>query len=74
MIEDASSAFGEKAGGRRTGSIGDYGILGFEDGSAITGYGGGVVLTNDEYSYRKIKYWAGGSDAQAPWNQHEEPG
>ena len=40
----------------------------------MSGFGGGAVLTNDLYEYRKIKYWSEGSKATPAWNQHDELG
>lgn len=80
LIEDASESLGARVdcrdGGKDdlTGSVGDYGILDFESGRIITGSTGGMLLTNDYYSYRKAKYWSLSSQAVAPWHQHEELG
>ena len=80
LIEDASESLGarvdcgDKGEGSFTGAIGDYGVLDFGEGRIITGSTGGMLLTNDDYSYRKAQYWALGSCARAPWHQHEELG
>lgn len=80
LIEDASESFGARvdcADGKKeslTGSIGDYGVLDFSEDRIITGSTGGMLLTNDCYSYRKVRHWTLGSMAAAPWYQHEELG
>ena len=80
LIEDASESLGARVNcinggkGALTGSVGDYGILDFGSGRIVTGFAGGMLLTNDYYSYRKAKYWASNSAAAVPWNQYEELG
>ncbi len=80
LIEDASDSLGARVDcvdggkGSLTGSIGDYGILDFGCGRIATGFSGGMLLTDDHYSCKKAQYWASGSHAASPWNQHEELG
>lgn len=86
LIEDASESLGAQCwdgsgmpdsgsgAWRQTGSFGDYGVLSFGKNKIITGGSGGMLLTNDHYSYKKAQSWAVHADAPAPWNQHEELG
>ena len=78
LIEDASCSLGAKVTNRFAstfvGTIGDYGIFGFDKGSIITGYGGAMLVVDDLYSYHKAKYWAEGSYAPRLWPQHNELG
>jgi len=80
LIEDASESLGARIdcrdGGKCSlaGSVGDYGILDFGAGRIIAGSSGGMLLTNDYYSYRKAQYWSSNSRAAVPWQQHEELG
>ncbi len=74
LIEDASESLGAKINGKQTGSFGDYGILSFGSEKIITGSVGGMLLTDDSYSSKKVRSLASHSRAAAPWYQHEEPG
>ena len=74
LIECAGDALGANCNeGKKAGTVGDYGVLDFGAGKII-GAAGGAVIVGDKYSYDKAKYWATGSQAAVPWNQHEEFG
>lgn len=72
LIEDASESLGAAVGGKKTGSFGDYGVLSFDSDKIITGFAGGILLTNDHYNAQKVRSWS--SQSAAPWNQHDELG
>ena len=86
LIEDAAESLGarcwdgsgepdrEKGAWRQTGSFGDYGVLSFGKDKIVTGGSGGMLLTNNFYSYKRAQNWASQAKASAPWNQHEELG
>ena len=74
LIEDAAESLGAAAGGRQTGSFGDYGIISFNGNKIITGSSGGMLLCNDAYSADKARKWSTQSRESAPWYQHEELG
>ncbi len=74
IIEDAAESLGAVYKGKRTGGIGDYGIISFNGNKIITGSSGGMLLCNDRYSIEKARKWATQSRERTPWYQHEELG
>ncbi len=74
LIEDASECPGASVNGKRAGSFGDYGMIGFGEESIIPVGVGSMLLVDDDYSARKVRYWSAGAHADAKWNQHEELG
>ena len=56
VVEDAAQAIGAGYKGRKAGSIGDVGCLSFFPSKNLGGFGdGGMVTTNDQNLYEKIK-------------------
>jgi dTDP-4-amino-4,6-dideoxygalactose transaminase len=56
VIEDAAQAIGAMYKGRMAGTIGDYGCFSFFPSKNLGCFGdGGLVTTNDEAKYKKIK-------------------
>jgi dTDP-4-amino-4,6-dideoxygalactose transaminase len=55
VIEDAACAVGSLYKGRHAGTFGDAGCFSFHPRKAITTGEGGMVITNDEEIYKKIK-------------------
>lgn len=55
VIEDAAQAFGASFGGRKTGTLGDLGILSFGRGKNLSTLGGGAILTDDDILARHIE-------------------
>ncbi len=74
LIEDAAESLGASYKGKRTGSIGDYGIISFNGNKIITGSCGGMLLTDDGRGAAKARKWSAQSRESAPWYQHEELG
>lgn len=74
MIEDAAESFGATYKGVQTGNFGTYNIISFNGNKIITGSAGGMLLTNDEESARKVRKWSTQAKENAPWYQHVELG
>ena len=56
VVEDCAQAIGAEYKGKKVGSLGDAGCLSFSPGRNLGCYGdGGMVVTNDEEIYRKVK-------------------
>lgn len=56
VIEDAAQSIGAEYKGYKAGSMGNLGIFSFFPSKNLGGYGdGGMVITNDEDLYKKIK-------------------
>ncbi len=56
LIEDAAESLGSKIGTQHLGTIGDMGVLSFNGNKIITSGSGGMVLTKDEETAKKIKH------------------
>jgi perosamine synthetase len=56
VIEDAAEAHGAEVSGSRVGGLGDAGVFSFYGNKIITSGEGGMVTTNDEELYNKMRY------------------
>lgn len=74
LIEDAAEALGSEYRGRRCGTFGDISVLSFNANKVITTSGGGMILTDDERTRDKIKFWANQAKEPAPYYLHKEVG
>lgn len=59
LIEDAAEAFGSKYKGKRVGSFGDVATFSFYGNKTITTGEGGMVVTNDETLFERMKHFKG---------------
>lgn len=55
VIEDAAEAHGAKIGDRKSGSMGDMGSFSFFGNKIITSGEGGMIVTNNEEFYNRMK-------------------
>lgn len=74
VIEDAAESLGTYYKGQHTGTIGDYGIFSFNGNKIITTSGGGMLVSDDEKSIAKARFWATQSRDEARHYQHSELG
>lgn len=57
VVEDAAEAHGAMWGDRRVGSVGDIGSFSFFGNKIITSGEGGMLVTNDEELYEKMRFF-----------------
>lgn len=74
LIEDAAESLGTLYKGRYTGTLGDYGVYSFNGNKIITTSGGGMLVSNNEESIAKARFWATQSRDPARHYQHSELG
>ena len=74
LIEDAAESLGASYKGVQTGSFGSFNCISFNGNKIITGSSGGMLLTDIEDAYLKVKKWSTQSRESASWYQHEEIG
>lgn len=79
LIEDATESIGsyyKSLKGKKcfAGSIGDFGCLSFNGNKLITTGGGGMVLTNDEASARRVRHLTTQAKEDPLYFRHDEIG
>ena len=74
IIEDAAESLGATYNGIQTGMFGKYSAISFNGNKKITGSSGGMLLTNDLESAKKVRKWSTQSREDAYWYQHEQIG
>ncbi|MDF2685854.1 MAG: aminotransferase DegT [Clostridia bacterium] len=74
LIEDAAESLGATYMGKHTGTFGKYGIYSFNGNKIITTSGGGMLVSEDEYAIKKVRFWATQSRDPARHYQHSELG
>lgn len=74
LIEDAAESLGTYYKGKHTGTFGDYGIFSFNGNKIITTSGGGMLVSDNEESIAKTRFWATQSRDEARHYQHSELG
>jgi perosamine synthetase len=56
VVEDAAEAHGAEANGKKVGSLSHAGVFSFYGNKIITSGEGGMITTDDEELYKKMKY------------------
>lgn len=74
VIEDAAESLGTYYKGKATGTIGKYGVYSFNGNKIITTSGGGMLVSDDEESIEKVRFWATQARDKARHYQHSELG
>lgn len=74
VIEDAAEALGSEYNGKKCGTFGKIGILSFNGNKIITTSGGGMAISDDEKSIKKIHFWSNQSKENVNYYLHNELG
>ena len=74
LIEDAAESLGTTYKGKYTGTFGEYGIFSFNGNKIITTSGGGMLVSNNEASIAKVRFWSTQARDNARHYQHSELG
>lgn len=74
VLEDAAEALGSTFDNRPLGTLGDIGIISFNNNKSITTYGGGALLAKDRELARKVLLWCSQSREDKPFYEHKEIG
>lgn len=74
VIEDAAESLGSEYKGRKSGTIGDYGIYSFNGNKIITTSGGGALVSNDKEALQRARFLATQARDPAVYYQHSEIG
>ncbi|PZE20469.1 DegT/DnrJ/EryC1/StrS family aminotransferase [Paenibacillus xerothermodurans] len=74
VIEDAAESLGASYRGKKSGSMGKFGIFSFNGNKIITTSGGGMLVSNDLDALDKARFWSTQARDQALHYQHSEIG
>lgn len=74
LIEDAAESLGTIYKGQWTGTYGNYGIYSFNGNKIITTSGGGMLVSDNEESIKKAKFWATQARESEVHYEHKEIG
>ena len=74
LIEDAAESLGASYKGKKSGSLGHFGVLSFNGNKIITTAGGGALISNDLEELERARYLATQARLPAPHYEHSEVG
>nr|WP_238942070.1 aminotransferase class I/II-fold pyridoxal phosphate-dependent enzyme [Bacillus sp. REN10] len=74
VIEDAAESLGSEYQGRKSGSLGTFGIYSFNGNKIITTSGGGMLVSDDAERIHRAKYLATQARDPLPFYQHQAIG
>ncbi|MBD3859363.1 DegT/DnrJ/EryC1/StrS family aminotransferase [Bacillus sp. 28A-2] len=74
IIEDAAESLGALYKGRKSGSMGRYGVYSFNGNKIITTSGGGMLVSDDEDAIERCRFLASQARERAMHYEHQEMG
>ena len=74
LVEDAAESLGALYKEKQTGTFGKYGVYSFNGNKIITTSGGGMLVSDDEKSIEKVRFWSTQSREKARHYEHKEIG
>lgn len=74
IVEDAAESLGSTYKGRKSGTLGKFGVFSFNGNKIITTSGGGALLSNDQKALDKARFLATQARDPAIHYQHSEVG
>lgn len=74
VLEDAAEALGSTYHGQHLGTLGDVGIISFNNNKILTTYGGGAILTQNAEIAQRIQFWSRQSRENKPFYEHHQEG
>ncbi|OLP65274.1 putative pyridoxal phosphate-dependent aminotransferase EpsN [Bacillus pumilus] len=74
IIEDAAESLGSTYKGRKSGSIGKFGVYSFNGNKIITTSGGGMLVSDDEAAIERCRFLASQAREPAAHYEHQEVG
>ncbi|PCK19967.1 pyridoxal phosphate-dependent aminotransferase [Bacillus pumilus] len=74
IIEDAAESLGAMYKGRKSGSMGRFGVYSFNGNKIITTSGGGMLVSDDEAAIERCRFLASQAREPARHYEHQEAG
>ncbi|WP_035331116.1 DegT/DnrJ/EryC1/StrS family aminotransferase [Cytobacillus firmus] len=74
VIEDAAESLGAEYQGKKSGTLGKFGVFSFNGNKIITTSGGGMLVSNDEEALQKARFLATQARDPAAHYQHSLAG
>lgn len=74
VIEDSAESLGSTYNGKKSGSLGKFGVYSFNGNKIITTSGGGMLISDDEDALRRARFLATQARDNAPHYQHSTMG